>query len=369
MKKLFLFLLINFPLFSQIERIDLGKMQGGSYQILMPTNWNKTLVMYAHGYSFMGTPVENSNRDLDKRLSYLLQEGYAVAASDYISSGMVYSEGIEATEELRAAFVEKFHPEKSYIMGHSMGGGITMATIEFYGKNYEGALALCPFGSNPSIQIRKEFDIYATFNGLYPGIAPSLKTLFDLNNDFKLPSFADIPNFMKNMNEKLANIPQEELEIFAKNFDLKVQDIGMSLFFNQNVLRDIAIRFQGNPFDNTQTVYTGFRDDVKVNLQAERMAATVSPNKYTFTNYDRKGNINKPLLAMHTLYDQLIPAKFAISNYERGINQNGKNDLFRVKYTNGSRHCDFRPDQELKVFHLLKDWAEKGEVPNGGMIE
>ena len=45
---------------------------------------------------------------------------------------------------------------------------------------------------------------------------------------------------------------------FAKRFDLKFDDLPFSLFFNENVLRDIAQKAQGNPFDNTNTVYSGF---------------------------------------------------------------------------------------------------------------
>ena len=44
MKKLILFLALSTTLFAQ-EKIDLGTLKGGGYQVLMPAKWNKKLVM------------------------------------------------------------------------------------------------------------------------------------------------------------------------------------------------------------------------------------------------------------------------------------------------------------------------------------
>ena len=77
-------------------------------------------------------------------------------------------------------------------------------------------------------------------------------------------------------------------------------------FLMKMYLRDIAQKAKGNPFDNTNTVYSGFPDDWKVNQKAERLAADVNAD-IIFSKYDRTGNIDKPVVLMHTIYDQLIP--------------------------------------------------------------
>ena len=63
-----------------------------------------------------------------------------------------------------------------------MGGGITVATMENFGKNYYGGFPMCPLSTRPYLQVRKEFDFFATFNALFPGIVPSLSEIFKPNN-------------------------------------------------------------------------------------------------------------------------------------------------------------------------------------------
>ena len=60
---------------------------------------------------------------------------------------------------------------------------------------------------------------------------------------------------------------------FMLHLDLKLDDLPGALFFNQNVLRDIALKLGGNPFDNTQTLYSGYPDNVLVNETAENQYA------------------------------------------------------------------------------------------------
>jgi pimeloyl-ACP methyl ester carboxylesterase len=118
----------------------------------------------------MGTPSKQSEQeDFIKRMHLFLERGYAVAASDYSEKGFVLPQAVDETEELRKYFIHKYgKPDSCFMVGHSMGGGITIATLENFGENYQGGLPLCPLASRPYLQVRKEFDIYATFNGLFP---------------------------------------------------------------------------------------------------------------------------------------------------------------------------------------------------------
>jgi hypothetical protein len=155
---------------------------------------------------------------------------------------------------------------------------------------------------------------------------------------------------------------------FAKRFDLKFDDLPMVLLFNENVLRDIAQKAKGNPFDNTNTLYSGFNDNWLVNQKAERLAATANP-QLLFGAYDRTGNIGKPILLMHTIYDQLIPPVYGVVNYENMVHQKGNDQYFTVKYTNGQGHCAFTPEQTGKAFDELRSWVKSGKKTKAGIIE
>ncbi|MHA8050438.1 DUF6351 family protein [Aquirufa sp. ROCK-SH2] len=359
---LFLWGVLAFAGFSQ-DKIDLGPLKGGGYQVFIPKNWNKKLVMFAHGYQFMGSPAASANAGLEKKMQFILDKGFALAASDYPIQGWALPEAVDATEELRKKFIEKYgQPDSTFMVGQSMGGGITLAIMENFGQYYDGGLPMCPLASRPYLQTRKEFDMYATFNGLFPGIVPSLKEIFDPKSNIQFVSFQQAGARMQEISQAIMTKDSLLAKAFANRFDLKLKDLPAALFFNLNVLRDVALKAQGNPFDNTQTLYTGFPDNEKVNQLAERLAATKSPD-LLFSKYDRTGNINKPVLLLHTIYDQLIPPNYAVTNFENMVIQQNKTTYFSVKYTDGQAHCAFTPQQSEKAFDALRNWIKTGTKP------
>jgi pimeloyl-ACP methyl ester carboxylesterase len=375
MKK-YIFILLAFSTFNSviaqnvISKIDSGSVKGTRYRIIFPENWKGKLVMYAHGYEFMGAlPRQSNNPQFAENMKPFIERGFAVAASDYSIQGFALPEGVENTEALRKYFFKKYgRPDTTFIVGHSMGGGITLATIENFGKNYNGGLPLCPLSSRPYLQCRKEFDIYATFNGLFPGIASSLAEIFDVSKVKPATPFNEMMS--KAMAIRKAIIQKDSAlgVAFAQRFDLKFDDLPFSLFFNENVLRDIAQKAQGNPFDNTNTLYSGFPDNWNINQKVERLAATVNPN-IVFGRYDRTGDINKPVVLMHTIYDQLIPPIYGEVNFENMVHQKNKDEYFTVKYTNGQGHCQFTPQQIGEAFDELRSWAKTGNKAKAGFIE
>jgi pimeloyl-ACP methyl ester carboxylesterase len=370
MKKLLLFLFVIGSVTAQTSvKTHSGEINGAAFKIFIPEPWNGSLVMYAHGYSFMGSPLQSEDPDFQMKMGVFLGKGFAVAASDYAYQGFALAQGVDDTEALRNYFIEKHgKPEQTIMAGHSMGGGITLAMLENFGEHYDGGLALCPLSSRPYLQCRKEFDMYATFNGLFPGVVTSLEDIFDTSKPFQAQN-------VRNMVPKAQAITEAIVEkdsllgvAFAKRFDLKFRDLPFSLFFNENVLRDLAQKAGGNPFDNTNTVYSGFPDDWDVNQKAERLAATVNPD-VIFSKYDRTGNINTPVVMMHTLYDQLIPPTYGVTNYENMVIDQGKTEFLTVYYTNGQAHCQFTPEETQVAFESLLNWVENGEKPAPGPVE
>ena len=59
MRLLLLALLFSITASAQhIAKVDSGAVNGVSYKILFPEKWKGKLVMYAHGYEFMGSYAE-----------------------------------------------------------------------------------------------------------------------------------------------------------------------------------------------------------------------------------------------------------------------------------------------------------------------
>ncbi len=108
MKKILILFLLTYASFAQnTAKIDTGSINGAKYRILFPENWKGKLVMYAHGYEFMGSkPAQSQNPDFPKRMTPFLERGFAVAASDYAFQGLALAQGVDDTEALRQYFVK-----------------------------------------------------------------------------------------------------------------------------------------------------------------------------------------------------------------------------------------------------------------------
>lgn len=356
----FVFLSQTNATFSQTAKRDTGILNGAAYEITIPVNWNKKLVMYAHGYEQPSTP-KNSMMP-NNVLNVFLERGFATARSSYSRTGWALPEGVDDTEGLRQFFEKKYgKPDSTFMTGHSMGGGITVATIEKFAKNYNGGLALCPLSSRPYLQTKTAFDGLIQFNALFPGIMPKVS---DIMSGKAAPSYqGGWPEMGAKAQEIAAKLSEKEelVAILAKRFDLKVEDVPFNVLFSEGVLRDLYAQTGGNPFDNTNTLYSGFPDDFDLNQKVERLAATSSATR--LTTYDRTGIVEKPLVMMHTTYDQLIAPTFGTVNYDNLVHQMNKEKNLKTFLTNGQGHCAFSNEQTAIAFDALRNWAKTGQKP------
>jgi pimeloyl-ACP methyl ester carboxylesterase len=357
-----LFLLfLSFSLFSQTAKRDTGIINGAAYEIQIPANWNKKLVLYAHGYEQVGTPHNMLQKN--PMLNVFLDRGFAIARSTYNRTGWALPEGVDDTETLRKYFNKKYgKPDSTFMTGHSMGGGITVATIEKYPKIYNGGLAMCPLSSRPYEQVKGAFDSYVVFNALFPGLLPPVADVMS----GKAPAVFT-PDFRESIKKSAGFIYQiqqtkpDALAKFMENRNLKMDDLPFNLVFLDGVLRDMATQSGGNPFDNTNTFYQGFPDDWDLNKKVERVAATASNKR--LTTYDRTGIVDKPLVLMHTTYDQLITPQAGIDNYDDLVHEKGKEKNLKSFFTNGQGHCNFTMEQTATAFDALRSWAKSGQKP------
>ena len=70
-----------------------------------------------------------------------------------------------------------------------------------------------------------------------------------------------------------------------------------------------------------------------------RLKATANP-ELIFEKYDRTGDIGKPVVLMHTIYDQLISPQYGEVNFENMVHQQGKDHFLTVKMCNRQGHCN-----------------------------
>lgn len=345
-----------------LAKTDTGRLNGAVYRIVIPVNWNHNLVMYAHGYEMPSMKPDLKkfqSSATDVSVKPFLDRGFAVARSAYSKSGWALAEGVDETEALRRYFVSKYgRPDTCFITGHSMGGGITLATIENFPQFYQGAMPMCPLANRPYLQVKMTFDILIVFSAEFPGVIPPLETI--LSGSAPVISMPAVQAAIAKDTALASAI--------ARGFELKPKDLPMVVWFNDGIMRDIGKQAGGNPFDNTNTLYTGFLDDWTLNSRVERLAAKPGTEDF-FDKYDRTGNINRPTLLVHTIYDQLIPASMAVIPIDNMVQENDKKSNLVVVYTRGQGHCSFTPAETGKAFDLLRRWVSAGKRPQPGILE
>src|SRR5215510_4906850 len=96
--------------------VDLtGALDGAPYKIRVPDNWNRTLLVYAHGYRDRADHTgESDNRQADAAPggelfeAVLFSQGYAIAGSAFKNNGWAVEEGIDDTRALTRFFRDRF---------------------------------------------------------------------------------------------------------------------------------------------------------------------------------------------------------------------------------------------------------------------
>jgi len=341
---------------AQDSKIESGNINGANFRIEVPANWNNGLVLYCHGYTLAGL---NANLDGGKPLrDVFLSRGFAVAQSAYSVQGWAVKEAVEDTEALRKYFVAKYGvPKETIVLGHSMGGVITLATIEKYPEVYDGALPMCgPLNVSLNGLQDRVFDMLVTFDFQFPNIVGSL---------------ANLPKGSRLNQAKVKaalEAAPDKAAMFAKRYSIAVNDLPGTLAFWYEINRELQVRSGGNPFDNRNTLYDGFDDDVAVNRGVKRYTADAKAREYLRQHYAPTGRIADPVLTIHTTYDPLIPGRY-VSEYNSIANVAGTQDLFVAKFVVAKGHCTFTPAQTGTAFDELLKWMREKKKPEAGEVK
>src|ERR1700746_2567550 len=106
-------------------------VDGATYLIQVPSNWNGTLFLYSHGYVVPGSP--NPAQDIGDQLTrlFMLSNGFALAGSSYAHTGWAVQEALLD----QIAVLDVFNnvvgtPKRTIAWGHSLGGMITAGLIQ-----------------------------------------------------------------------------------------------------------------------------------------------------------------------------------------------------------------------------------------------
>lgn len=341
-----------------------GSTAGSSlYAFNAPDGW-KDLVIYAHGYVDPQEPLAIPDDQVEgvPVAAIVAQLGMAYATTSYPHNGLNGPEAVADVVNLVQAFVAQFgQPEFIYLVGVSEGALVTTLAVEQHPDVFSGGLAPCGPIGNFRRQLNYIGDFHVLFNYFYPGIAVGSpagvdETIIDdwRNGNLKDEVSAAVAQHPGRAAKllKVARVPVADAGNTAE-----LQETFLDLLrFNVLATSDAIERLNGNPFDNTRRYYSGtgsFLGDWKLNRSVERFSADASALHTVETEFQTSGDLARPLVAMHTSGDQVIPywhePLYRLKAFKEGASLLHSNIPVLGRYG----HCNFTLAELLTGFSLM----------------
>jgi len=331
---------------------DEGAIAGAEFRIDIPEGWHGGLIMYAHGYTVAGrTPAYNTTM-----VAIASDLGYAVAQSRYSRQGWAAREGVLDTEALRRYFADTYGATyPTIVAGHSQGAAIAYATIERFPEVYDGALPMCGSGTSAlDFFKRRVFDMRLLFDFFFPGLPGSV---------VEFPAGDRTMEVVAARSAELIAEHPAQAKAFADMVDLSGPEaIPGTIAFWSEILRELQIRAGGNAFDNRHTVYDGSQDDGLLNEQIPRYAADPMAVEYVREWVTLTGEISDPVLAIHTIVDDLIPPAYA-NAYQVKTAMHDAAHLYVQSYVTHEGHCNFMAGEMRMALRQLDSWIRDHVQP------
>src|SRR5687768_3822983 len=270
---------------------------GSSYALYVPHNWNGDLVVYAHGYVMPQLPV--TLPDISALRDAFGANRYAVAYSSYSENGFDLKDGAQRTHQLKGLFAERFgRPEHTYIIGHSLGGAITMYLAEKYGNQYDGALPMCGFVGGSKAEVNYVANVRILFNVFYPGVlagtAAEVPASLQWNATTQAALVAAITaNPMGAVVISQTNQTAVPIGSASELGSSIIQALAFQIFGTN----DLRARTHGHvPFDNANTVYSSPNTALAgalalANATAERYSAPADAINYLEQYFEPSGDL------------------------------------------------------------------------------
>ncbi len=367
-----------------------GMLGGAQYHVEVPANWNGELVMYAHGYAGEGNVLSVSEPSIRR---YLIQNGYAWAASSYSKNYYDVRVGVEDTNALALQFtaIAKANgrnlaaPSKTFITGHSMGGHITAAAIEDeayatanHKVKYNGAVPMCGVVGDTEL-----FDYFA-------GAQVAAQALASLPK-YPTPNWADIAaqvgarlftNFTTSPPDisttatgaKYASVIQNLTGGPRPMFDLGFKAGGSfaavwGVFGSDGTVNGILNK---NTLDTNRFTYTIDADipgTDALNASVLKLTAASDANRLRTDGLrwipKANGEFRIPVVTLHTLGDLYVP--FSMEQvYNKRVAAKGNSQWLVQRAVRGITHCDFTVKEQVEAFDAMIQWERNPSAKPAG---
>ncbi len=375
-----------------------GSIGSAVYDIEVPSGWNGTLFLYSHGYVPPGGPKFATAAPSVDATAWLLGHHFAAAGSSYSSTGWALPGAFTDQIALLDHFEQQVgKPKRVIAWGTSLGGMVTAGLVQLYPDRFAAAMPMCGVLSGGIATWNLELDAAYAFRTL---LAPSshlqlthiadpaanLQLALDVFNQAAatpagrarialVAALIDLPGwFDPRSPEPAAN------DFAAREAAQAMWESRVDFAFAFRNRADLEQRAGGNPSWNTGVDYahqlsiSPDRDEVTalygasgLDLQSDlralnsgaRVAADPAAAAYLDRNVSFDGQLNTPVLTMHTTGDGLVipPNEGAYAN---AVSDAGNGALLRQTFVHRAGHCAFTEAETVAALQVLLKRLDTG---------
>jgi hypothetical protein len=366
-----------------------GILEGAAYRIEVPQRgWNGRLLMWAHGYVGRD-PRLLVEEPIMRR--YLIQHGFAWAASSYHKNHYDVRAGVEDTNALAQAFANLAaangqllsNPHKIYIAGASMGGHVAAAAVEretlaraHHRVPYAGVLSMCGVLGDSQL-----FDYFAAY------ALAALQLAGFPAQDYPVPGWDELVPAAQG--RLWTNYPTQRTEQGRRLRDLAMNLSGGARPFFAEAFADFGM--QESLWHARDATLDGVLNASVVDTRAVQYrfgdpAAPMTPEEAQFNDQIARarpapdanrlrrdglrwipvlaGEFDVPVLTLHTLGDLYVPLLME-QIYRRRAQAHGRGRWLVQRVVRDVGHCAFTPAEASEAFADLVRWVDGGPTPAG----
>jgi hypothetical protein len=236
---------------------------------------------------------------------------------------------------------------------------ITTLLVEGYPQIFTGGLAACGPVGDWEYQMGYFGDARVLFEYFFPGLIPGdpfhpsadlVATWSSHYRDVVSPALLDPAR--RHALDQLAGTADLQVDPndFLPSAEVCVRDALRYAVVN---LEDAVATLGGFPFDNLSTRYAGSDDDDALNDAVVRVAADDAAVEEMRERYTTTGDLARPLLTIHTLYDSQVPFHHEVLYEEKCTLRGSEGTYHQNLAVDRFGHCNFTTDEVLLAFAVL----------------
>ena len=376
---------------------------GATYLMEVPSNWNGTLFLYSHGYVVPGSPNPATDVGDPATRAFLLANGFALAGSSYATTGWAIHEALRDQIAVLDLFDATFgHPVATIAWGHSLGGIITAGLIQRNPKRFAAAQPMCGVLAGGVATWNTALDGEFAFKTL---VAPAIGLqLVDITNpeanltiaEEALAAAQATPQGRARiaLGAALSDVPgwftptspePPPTDFASQEANQFLWDSEVDFPFVFAFRAELEARAGGNVSWNTgvdyrkqleksvdrdevwalyQTAGLSLETDLDALNEAARIKANPGAVEYLKKNIIFDGQIDIPVLTMHTKGDGLVAVENESAYKDVVDHVDNNSHLLRQTFVDRAGHCAFTPAETIAATETLLKRLETGHWPS-----